>query len=219
MKSFCAVSISIRSASAPTIEEARAFLDSKDPDKRAKLIDQLLERPERADLWAMRFSDMYRAGYNEAGQKGGGAYGRWFRDQIRKDVPYDEMVRNMLVSQGRHDFEGISNFYFVSREITPEESGINVSQLLLGLQIECARCHNHPFEKWKQDDFYGFAAFFARVEPEGHVPQQSQRYLSEGNRRGAASEDEEAGDAEVSGWRLRAGERRARMCGRSWRNG
>ena len=69
----------------------------------------------------------------------------------------------MLVSQGRHDFEGISNFYFVSREITPEESGTNVSQLLLGLQIECARCHNHPFEKWKQDDFYGFAAFFARV--------------------------------------------------------
>jgi hypothetical protein len=147
----------------PDIEEARAFLGSNDPEKRQKLIDQLLERPERADLWAMRFSDMYRAGYNEAGQKGGGAYGRWFRDQIRKDVSYDQMVRNMLVSQGRHDFEGISNFYFVSREITPEESGVNVSQLLLGLQIECARCHNHPFEKWKQDDFYGFAAFFARV--------------------------------------------------------
>ena len=147
----------------PKLEEARAFLDSKDPDKRRKLIDQLLDRPERADLWAMRFSDMFRAGYNEAGQKGGGTYGRWFRDQIRKDVPYDTMVRSMLVSQGRHDFEGISNFYFVSREITPEESGVNVSQLLLGLQIECARCHNHPFEKWKQDDFYGFAAFFARV--------------------------------------------------------
>ncbi|MBL8220740.1 MAG: DUF1553 domain-containing protein [Bryobacterales bacterium] len=148
---------------APTIEEARAFLQSNDPAKRARLIDQLLERPERADIWAMRFADMYRAGYNEAGQKGGGAYGRWFRDQVRKDVPYDSMVRSMLVSQGRHDFEGISNFYFVSREITPEESGVNVSQLLLGLQIECARCHNHPFEKWKQDDFYGFAAFFARV--------------------------------------------------------
>ena len=149
--------------SAPTIEEARAFLSSKDSKKREVLIDQLLQRPERADMWSMRFSDMYRAGYNEAGQKGGGAYGRWFRDKIRQDVPYDEMVRSMLVSQGRHDFEGISNFYFVSREITPEESGVNVSQLLLGLQIECARCHNHPFEKWKQDDFYGFAAFFARV--------------------------------------------------------
>ncbi|MBL8210882.1 MAG: DUF1553 domain-containing protein [Bryobacterales bacterium] len=148
---------------APTLEEARAFLESKDPQKRSKLIDQLLERPERADLWSMRLSDMYRAGYNEAGQKGGGAYGRFFRDQVRKDVPYDVMVRNMLVSQGRHDFEGISNFYFVSREITPEESGVNVTQLLLGMQIECARCHNHPFEKWKQDDFYGFAAFFARV--------------------------------------------------------
>ena len=111
----------------PKLEEARAFLDSKDPDKRRKLIDELLDRPERADLWAMRFSDMYRAGYNEAGQKGGGTYGRWFRDQIRKDVPYDTMVRSMLVSQGRHDFEGISNFYFVSREITPEESGVNVS--------------------------------------------------------------------------------------------
>jgi hypothetical protein len=73
------------------------------------------------------------------------------------------MVRQLLVSQGRHDFEGISNFYFVSREITPEESGTNVSQLLLGIQIECARCHNHPFEKWSQNDFYGFAAFFGRV--------------------------------------------------------
>ena len=141
----------------------RRFCSAKDPDKRARLIDQLLERTERADLWAMRFADMFRAGYNEAGQKGGGAYARWFRDQVRKDVPYDEMVRKLLVSEGRHDFEGISNFYFVSREITPEESGANVSQVLLGLQIECARCHNHPFEKWKQDDFYGFASFFARV--------------------------------------------------------
>ena len=70
---------------APTLEETRAFLDSKDSDKRSKLIDQLLERPERADLWSMRFSDMYRAGYNEAGQKGGGQYGRWFRDQVRKE--------------------------------------------------------------------------------------------------------------------------------------
>ena len=147
----------------PSLAEVTAFLSSTRPDKRAALIDELLDRPERADTWAMRFADMYRAGYNEAGQKGGGAFARWFRDQVRKDVPYDEMVRKMLVSQGRHDFEGISNFYFVSREITPEESGTNVSQLLLGLQIECARCHNHPFEKWSQDDFYGFAAFFARV--------------------------------------------------------
>ena len=147
----------------PTLDEFRSFTESKDPAKRARVIDQLLERPERADFWAMRFADMFRAGYNEAGQKGGGAYARWFRDQVRKDVPYDEMVREMLVSQGRHDFEGISNFYFVSREITPEESGVNVSQLFLGLQIECARCHNHPFEKWSQNDFYGFAAFFARV--------------------------------------------------------
>ncbi len=147
----------------PALTEVTAFLSSTRTDKRAELIHQLLDRPERADTWAMRFADMYRAGYNEAGQKGGGAYARWFRDEVRKDVPYDEMVRKMLVSQGRHDFEGISNFYFVSREITPEESGTNVSQLLLGLQIECARCHNHPFEKWSQDDFYGFAAFFARV--------------------------------------------------------
>lgn len=147
----------------PTLAEASAFLASTDPQKRAKLIDGLLERPERADFWAMRFADLFRAGYNEAGQKGGGAYGRWFRDQVRKDVPYDEIVRQLLVSQGRHDFEGVSNFYFVSREITPEESGANVSQVLLGLQIECARCHNHPFEKWSQNDFYGFAAFFSRV--------------------------------------------------------
>lgn len=148
----------------PTVEETRAFLESKEPDKRAALIDELLERPERDEFWAMRFADMFRAGYNEAGQKGGGAFYRWFRDQVRQDVPYDEMVRKLLLSLGRHDFEGISNFYFVSREIDPEESGVNVSQLLLGVQLECARCHDHPFEKWTQGDFYGLAAFFARVE-------------------------------------------------------
>lgn len=147
---------------APAIEEAERWLaGTRD---RAKLIDELLDRPERADVWTMRFADMFRAGYNEAGQKGGNAYARWFRDQMRKNVRYDEMVRKLLVSQGRHDFEGISNFYFVSREIDPEEAAVNVSQLLLGLQIECARCHNHPWEKWSQDDFYGFSAFFARVE-------------------------------------------------------
>ena len=147
----------------PTLEEAQRFLAAKQPDKRARLIDELLDRPERADVWAMRFADIFRAGYNEAGQKGGGAFARWFRDRVREDLPYDEMVRRLLVSQGRHDFEGVSNFYFVSREITPEESGVNVSQLFLGLQIECARCHNHPFEKWTQNDFYNFSAFFARV--------------------------------------------------------
>ena len=148
----------------PNEEEVKAFLASRAVDKRARLIDELLERPERAEIWAMRFADIFRAGYNEAGPKGGGAYYRWFRDQMRNNVTYDQMVRSLLVSQGRHDFEGISNFYFVSREIDPEESAANVSQTLLGLQIECARCHNHPFEKWSQNDFYGFSAFFARVE-------------------------------------------------------
>jgi hypothetical protein len=148
----------------PALEEAKTFLSSHDPDKRSKLIDQLLERPERAEFWAMRFADMFRAGYNEAGQKGGGAFYRWFRDRVQRNTPYDLMVRALLLSQGRHEFEGVSNFYFVSREIDPEESAVNVSQLLLGVQIECARCHNHPFEKWSQDDFYGLSAFFARVE-------------------------------------------------------
>lgn len=149
---------------APSMEEAKAFLSSRNPNKRAELIDALLERPERAELWAMRFSDMFRAGYNEAGQKGGGAFYRWFRDHVRRDTPYNKIAQELLVSQGRHDFEGAGNFYFVSREIDPEESAVNVSQLMLGIQIECARCHNHPFEKWSQNDFYGFSAFFARVE-------------------------------------------------------
>jgi len=148
----------------PTIEETKSFVGSRDPNKRARLIEGLLNRPERDEMWAMRFAEMFRAGYNEAGQKGGGAFYRWLRDKVRGNIPYDQMARELLVSQGRHSFEGQSNFYFVSREIDPEESGVNVSQLLLGVQIECARCHNHPFEKWTQDDFYGFAAFFARVE-------------------------------------------------------
>ena len=111
----------------------------------------------------MRFADMYRAGYNEAGPKGGGAYGRWFEIRSRRMCPTTRWSDKCLSARGDMTLKGISNFYFVSREITPEESGTNVSQLLLGIQIECARCHNHPFEKWSQNDFYGFAAFFARV--------------------------------------------------------
>jgi hypothetical protein len=148
----------------PASSEAEGFLASTVPDKRAKLIDGLLDRPEHTEVAAMRFADMFRAGYNEAGVKGGSAFYRWFRDQVRRDKPWDQMARELLVSQGRHDFEGVSNFYFVSREIDPEEAAVNVNQVLLGIQMECARCHSHPFEKWTQDDFYGFAAFFARVE-------------------------------------------------------
>jgi hypothetical protein len=148
----------------PTIDEATAFLDSRDPDKRARLIDRLLERPERADRWATYFGDLFRLGFNESRDKGAKIFYDWIRDAMLRDMPYDRMVSELLVSQGNLYYEPTSNFYFVSRKLDPGDVATHVTQAFLGLRLECAKCHNHPFEKWTQDDFYGFAAFFARLD-------------------------------------------------------
>src|SRR5260221_2039986 len=148
----------------PTEAEARAFLDSRDPARRAKLIDSLLERPEFAELWALKLSEQFRAGTREAGAKGGRIVYEYIRRCFIENKPYDRFVTELLLSQGAHLFgKGPTSFYNISFDSNAPDHATNISQLFLGVRIECARCHNHPWEKWTQDDFYGFAAFFARV--------------------------------------------------------
>ena len=164
----------------PTAEEARAYLDSRDPGKRAKLIDQLLERPERADAWATYFADLFRLGFNESRDKGAKIFYDWIRQAMLDDKPYDKMVSELLVSQGNLFYEPKANFYFVSRKLDPGDVATHVSQAFLGVRVECARCHNHPWEKWTQDDFYGFAAFFARLDTKFvHAGSESNVYLKD----------------------------------------
>jgi len=164
----------------PTPEEAQEFLDSRDSAKRAKLIDALLERSERADCWATYFADLFRLGFNESRDKGAKIFYDWIRNSVFEDKPYDRMVSELLVSQGNLFYEPTANFYFVSRKLDPGDIATHVSQAFLGVRVECARCHNHPWEKYTQDDFYGFAAFFSRLDTKFvHAGSESDVYLKD----------------------------------------
>jgi len=147
----------------PSLEETRAFMEAKDPGKRARLIDTLLERPEFAEVWATRFSDLFRVGLLDQGNKGGRLIYSWMRKAIREDKPYNEFVTELLTASGNLFYNPTANFYYVTEFAEPENYATNISQVFLGVRLECARCHNHPWEKWTQDDFWGFAGFFARM--------------------------------------------------------
>jgi hypothetical protein len=147
----------------PSLEETREFLASADPRKRATLIDHLLERPEFAEVWATRFSDLFRVGLLDQGHKGGRLMYTWLRNSIAADKPYNEFATELLTASGNLFFQPTANFYYVTEFSEPENIATNISQVFLGVRLECARCHNHPWEKWTQDDFWGFAAFFGRM--------------------------------------------------------
>lgn len=149
----------------PTPAEVRAFLADKSPDKRAKLIDRLLERPEYADYWANKWADLLRPNPYRVGIKAVYNLDAWLRDAFRKNKPYDQFVRELLTAKGSTFRNGAAVVFRDRRE--PDEITTIVSQLFLGVRLDCARCHHHPFEVWGQDDFYSLAAFFARIGRKG----------------------------------------------------
>ncbi|MFO0849787.1 MAG: DUF1549 and DUF1553 domain-containing protein [Gemmataceae bacterium] len=149
----------------PTPAETRVFLADADPAKRAKLIDALLARPEYADFWASKWADLLRPNPYHVGIKATFNYDAWIRDQFRRNVPYDRFVRELLTSRGSTFTNGAAVFYRDRRE--PAELATMVSQLFLGVRLECAKCHQHPSERWSQRDFYSFAAFFGRIGRKG----------------------------------------------------
>jgi hypothetical protein len=149
----------------PTPEEARAFFAESDPGKRGRLVDRLLERPEYADHWANKWVDLLRPNPYRVGIKAVWNLDAWVREQFRKNLPYDEFVRQVVAARGSTFRDGPSVVFRDRRE--PPEVATMVSQLFLGIRLECARCHHHPFESWGQDQFYSFAAYFARVGRKG----------------------------------------------------
>ena len=149
----------------PTPAETRAFLEDSNPDKRQPLVDQLLERPEYADFWANKWADLLRPNPYRAGIKAVWMLDAWLRDAFRKNQPYDQLVHELVTAQGSTWRNG-ATVIFRDRPQTVEIAS-SVSQLFLGVRLECAKCHHHPFEVWSQDDFYGFASFFARVGHHG----------------------------------------------------
>ena len=154
----------------PTPEEVRAFAADRSPDKRQKLVDSLLERPEFTDYWTLMLADLLQnrkeRDHDVRGTKGVRAFHAWLREQVAANRSWAEIARSVLTASG----DTVSNpaiGYFVTLygEKPPAESEVTdaVSQAFLGTRVGCARCHNHPLERYTQDDFYHFAAFFGKT--------------------------------------------------------
>jgi len=149
----------------PSAEEARRFLDDAAPDKREKLIDEVLSRPEYVDYWTLRWGDILRIDRQKMGEKGMWSFYSWVRTAVREDRPLDRFVEELITAQGSTFISGPANYYRSSRK--PQELAETTSQVFLGLRLQCAQCHHHPFEKWSQDDYYGMAAYFGRLGVKG----------------------------------------------------
>lgn len=153
----------------PSPVEAEAFLKNAAPDKRARLVDALLVRPEFYDYWTLKFADILRANGRLIQSKGTYVFTRWIRTNLEQNTPMDRFVRELITADGSAFKNPAANYYRISRD--PENSVETTAQLFLGVRIQCAKCHNHPFERWTQDDYYGFAAFFSRVrQKKGPLP-------------------------------------------------
>jgi len=150
----------------PTPEKVKAFLGDKNPDKRDKLIDALLETPEYSYLFANRWADVLRVKRGNNNQNMSRAYGTfafhsWIRESIAADKPYDEFAREILAAIGDETRNPPTVWYKDLK--SPEQFVDDTAQLFLGVRMACAQCHHHPYEKWSQDDYWGLAAFFGRI--------------------------------------------------------
>ena len=148
----------------PTADEARAFARDTRPDKRSRLIDSYLDRPEFADFWAMKWADLFRVEEKTLDRKGVAAFHAWIRDSVATNKPLDQFVRELVAARGSTYDQPPTNFYRAMRDpITRAET---VAQVFLGVRLQCAKCHNHPFDRWTQTDYYGWTNWFSRVKYE-----------------------------------------------------
>jgi hypothetical protein len=146
----------------PTADEARQFLADTSPDKRARLIDDLLVRPEFAEHWALKWSDVLRNEEKVLDAKGVDLFFGWIRDWIAAGKPMDEFARELVTARGSTYENPPANFYRANRD--PLTRGETAARLFLGVRLQCARCHNHPYDRWTQDDYYDWAAVFSRID-------------------------------------------------------
>ena len=147
----------------PTPEELKKFLADESPAKREHLVESLLNRPEFADLWVMKFAELLqiRSRQDQFSQKAALAYFNWLRDQLLTNVPIDRIVRDLLTASGSTLTDPAANYYQVTTDTL--KIAENTAQVFMGMRIQCAQCHNHPFDRWTMNDYYGFANFFAQV--------------------------------------------------------
>lgn len=149
----------------PTVDETVEFLRNDDPNKREALVDRLLDMPEYADCWANKWADLLRPNPYRVGIKAVISLDGWIRDAFRQNMPHDRFVRELLTAKGSTWRNGAVTVFRDRRE--PDEIVTIASQLFMGVRLECAKCHQHPFEVYGQKDFYALAAFFAKVGYKG----------------------------------------------------
>jgi hypothetical protein len=158
----------------PTTEEYTRFMSNPEPTKRDLLVDELLERPEFVEMWVMKWAELLQIRTtNEVKRKGALLYYDWLKERVGNNMPVDQMVRELLSASGGSFSNPATNYYDGERNTLKITE--NVAQVFMGMRIQCAQCHNHPFDRWTMDDYYSFAAFFAQIgnkqaeDPREHI--------------------------------------------------
>jgi hypothetical protein len=147
----------------PTTAETRAFLADTSADKRAKLIDRLLDSPDYPAYFALRWGVILRNSNLAGATQAAYAFHNWIKDMIARNRPYDEFVRGIVAAAGEWQEAPAINWYWQSRDDQLHQVTADTAQVFLGVRLQCARCHHHPYERWGQQDYYGLAGFFTRL--------------------------------------------------------
>lgn len=145
----------------PTVEETEEFLADRSPDKRARLVERLMQREEFTDYWAYKWSDLLLVSSRKLRTNNMWAFYNWIRDSVKANKPWDQFARDIFTGAGSSRENGALNYFVQHKDVI--ELSENVTQAFLGQRLTCARCHNHPLEKWTQKQYYQFANLFARV--------------------------------------------------------
>ena len=151
----------------PEPAEREKFLADPNPKKREALVDELIARKEFSEMWVMKWAELlqirtFNNGPQQVSYKAALGYYNWLRDRIAGNVPFNDIVRELLASEGGTFSSPPTNFFQIEQDVLKLTE--NVAQVFMGTRIQCAQCHNHPFDRWTMDDYYGFASFFAQVK-------------------------------------------------------
>lgn len=147
----------------PTVAELKTFVSDQTPTKRRQVVDRLIDSPEFAALWTLKWAELLqiRSNGNRISKKTAVVYYDWLKDEVTSGTPVDRMVRALISASGSTFENPAATYYQAERD--PLKLAENAAQVFLGMRIQCAQCHNHPFDRWTQNDYYGFAAFFAQI--------------------------------------------------------
>ncbi|MEY4396068.1 MAG: hypothetical protein RL595_3317 [Planctomycetota bacterium] len=164
----------------PTVEEFQKFMANKAPNKREQLVEELLAKKEFAEMWVLKWAELLQIrSSNDVSYKSTLLYYNWLQDRIARNVPFNQWVQELLGASGGTFKNPATNYYQNERDILKVTE--NVAQVFMGMRIQCAQCHNHPFDRWTMDDYYGFAAFFCQIGRKGTDDPRELTVFNSGN--------------------------------------